>query len=323
MSVEVIDVINDNDEVINQKARSEVQKGDKLRYIQVYLFDKDGNMLIQQRQEGRKRANLLDPSVAGHVKSGESYKDAALREMQEELAVQCDIELVGDFSGHWGTCHLFKGTLSQDVTPSFAEVKRVFFWPMLKVYSHMRQYHWMFCEGFLAGLQFFNGHYFRPLTHVNEKDEVLGTIDYAEMNQKSLPVRVVHVYIKNKKGEFLFQQRAPFVQAPYCLDEAATGHVDLGETYEEAASRELYEELGVDYTFTEKDEIHHGQLKHNNKFVKCYMLEYDGEFKVDSGEVENIAWLKLDDVKKMMQQAPFLFTNSSVELHELCYEKLK
>lgn len=324
MSLEIVDVINENDQVIGQKSRLEVTSADKLRYVQVYLFDETGKMILQQRQEGRVRANLLDASVAGHVKSGESYLDAAIREMKEELNVQPDIEYVDTFSGEWGTCQLFKGILnSQKIVAAEEEVKLLLSWPLLKVYAMSRQNPWMFSNGFLNGLQAFNLHCFAPLTYVTSDDQVIGTVEYSKMNAEKLPVRVVHVYIKNSKGEFLYQQRSDFVEAPLKFDDAATGHVDFGETYEEAASRELKEELGIDYQFTESDVIHYGQLKHNNKFVKCYLFEYDGEVVFDENEVSNMAWFNPEIVASMMDSAPFMFTYSALELFKLCVEKNK
>lgn len=324
MTDELLDIVDESGQVIATKSKSEVQDGDRLRYVQVYLFDEDGKFIVQQRQEGRIRANLLDASVAGHVASGESYKAAALREMQEELAVQVDIDFLDEFSGPWGVCHLFIGKVNWSLLkPNGEEVKNLLRYNNIELFSLVRDKKWMFSEGFLSGLNIYNQHYFKPLTHVNHEDEVLGAISYDEMNKKRAPVRVVHVYVRNKKGEYLFQRRGVFVEAPYALDEAATGHVDYGESYEQAASRELFEEMGVQHSFTIEDEIYHGQLKHNNKFVKCYLLEYDGVIKIDESEVENVTWLSFDEVDNLMQKAPFLFTKSSIELHEKCYDKLR
>jgi len=45
MSVEIVDVINESDQVIGQKSRLEVTSADKLRYVQIYLFDETGKII--------------------------------------------------------------------------------------------------------------------------------------------------------------------------------------------------------------------------------------------------------------------------------------
>ena len=322
MPNEMVDVIDDKGQVLEVKLKSQVAVGDKLRYVQVFLFDADGQLLVQQRQEGRKRANLLDASVAGHVQSEESFEDAALRELEEELSITTTLEPVGDFYGDWGHCRLFKGVVENDIQPCDREIKNILRWKMMEVFHKKATLPWAFSEGFLSSLNFYAKQFFAPLTYVDGNDNVLGTINYEEMNRKRLPVRVIHVYIQNSKGEYLFQQRGPFVEAPYRLDEAATGHVDLGESYEEAATRELYEELGIEHTFTKDDEIFHGQLP-NNKFAKCYLLKTDNKLEINGDEVIDIAWLTLEEAAAMMKKAPFLFTDSSLYLHKKCYDQLK
>ena len=56
---------------------------------------------------------------------------------------------------------------------------------------------------------------------------------------------VVHIWIKNSKGEFLIQKRSSFKQ-PMAGEWAATGGaVVAGEESREGAKRELFEELGI------------------------------------------------------------------------------
>jgi len=86
---ETFDIIDDNDNVIGQAARSDVHRSGALhRGVHLLLFDRAGRLLIQKRSADRKQyASLWDCSVSEHVKSGEGYLDAAIRGAQEELRV--------------------------------------------------------------------------------------------------------------------------------------------------------------------------------------------------------------------------------------------
>ena len=59
-----------------------------LKVVLIVLRDKEGKIYIHQRS--RKKGSYggsWGPSAAGYVKAGESFKDAALRELAEELGV--------------------------------------------------------------------------------------------------------------------------------------------------------------------------------------------------------------------------------------------
>lgn len=61
---------------------------------------------------------------------------------------------------------------------------------------------------------------------------------------------VVHVCIFNSKGEMLIQQRQPFKKGWSNLwDITCGGSAIAGDTNQQAASRELFEELGIHYNF--------------------------------------------------------------------------
>src|SRR3989338_2368529 len=81
---------------------------------------------------------------------------------------------------------------------------------------------------------------------VNEKDEVIGKALQKDIYGKLLTHRIVHVLIFNDKGEMALQLRSKnknFV--PDHWSTSAGGHVQSGETYEQAALRECEEELGI------------------------------------------------------------------------------
>ena len=75
---------------------------------------------------------------------------------------------------------------------------------------------------------------------VNERDEVVGTMPKDEAHKTGAPHRIAVVYVENDAGQFLVQ-----IRMSGALDHSAAGHVDPGESYEEAAKRELQEELGI------------------------------------------------------------------------------
>ncbi|MCA9361324.1 NUDIX domain-containing protein [Candidatus Kaiserbacteria bacterium] len=67
------------------------------------------------------------------------------------------------------------------------------------------------------------------------------------IHQKGLLHGEVHVWCVTPEDELIFQHRAKDKDTyPDLLDATAGGHVDLGETYDESAIKELKEETGLD-----------------------------------------------------------------------------
>jgi len=87
---ELLDIVNDEDIVTGQEMRSTIhQLGSQHRGVHVFLFTSDGKMLVQKRSADRTAfPSTLDCSVSEHVKAGESYLDAAVRGMKEEMGVE-------------------------------------------------------------------------------------------------------------------------------------------------------------------------------------------------------------------------------------------
>lgn len=86
---ELLDIVNDEDIIIGQEMRSAVhQLGLQHRGAHVFLYTEDGKMLVQKRSADRAASpSALDCSVSEHVKAGESYLEAAMRGMKEEMGV--------------------------------------------------------------------------------------------------------------------------------------------------------------------------------------------------------------------------------------------
>lgn len=68
------------------------------RSVNVFLFRSDGRLLLQRRHPDKDVwPGAWDLSAAEHLKPGESYRDAALRGLREELGIgDADLEPLGD-----------------------------------------------------------------------------------------------------------------------------------------------------------------------------------------------------------------------------------
>ena len=89
MQDEYLDIVNDDDQVIGKALYQDVYKNvSSHRIVHVLVFNPKGEILLQLRAKNRSFApSHWSTSVGGHVRSGESYEEAALRETKEELGI--------------------------------------------------------------------------------------------------------------------------------------------------------------------------------------------------------------------------------------------
>jgi isopentenyldiphosphate isomerase len=89
MSEEIFDVVNERDEVVDWKPRSEVHRLGLLhRAIHVLVFNSRGEIFLQKRSMTKDREpGKWDSSSSGHVDSGEDYDACAVRELREEIGL--------------------------------------------------------------------------------------------------------------------------------------------------------------------------------------------------------------------------------------------
>ena len=86
---ELLDVVDDNNLVIATATRGEIhEKGWRHRACHIIVFNTAGHVFLQRRSLSKDSgAGLWDSSSAGHVDSGESYAECAVRELEEELGL--------------------------------------------------------------------------------------------------------------------------------------------------------------------------------------------------------------------------------------------
>ena len=87
MAEDIFDVVDENDQVIGQAERSRVHReGLRHRAVHVFLFDRRGRLFLQKRSQNKDSwPGAWDSSCSGHVDSGETYAEAVVRELGEEL----------------------------------------------------------------------------------------------------------------------------------------------------------------------------------------------------------------------------------------------
>ena len=90
MSEEIFDIVNERDEVIDRKPRSEVHaRGLLHRAVHVLVFNASGEVFLQKRSMKKDTAKgKWDSSASGHLDSGEDYDTCAVREVREEIGLR-------------------------------------------------------------------------------------------------------------------------------------------------------------------------------------------------------------------------------------------
>lgn len=84
--VEWVDIVDGADQVIGTAPRPLLRDGGlNYRVVHVLALDRHGHLLVQRLASGKSRTFAFGSSVAGHVRTGESYEMAAEREFEEEL----------------------------------------------------------------------------------------------------------------------------------------------------------------------------------------------------------------------------------------------
>jgi 8-oxo-dGTP pyrophosphatase MutT (NUDIX family) len=84
------------------------------------------------------------------------------------------------------------------------------------------------------------------LNVVNDNDEIVGVEDRRKIHKDGLLHREVNVWFYTPEHELVFQHRAKDKDTfPDLLDATVGGHVDMGDSYPTAATREAEEETGL------------------------------------------------------------------------------
>ena len=128
---------------------------------------------------------------------------------------------------------------------------------------------------------------------------------------------VIHICILNSKEEMLIQQRAKakrFFSSSW--DITVGGGVIFGDTPQQSASRELKEELGFDYDFSNDRPVL--TIHHFEGFDDYFILHTDLNIEdliLEESEVAAVKWANKNDILEMLKKQEFLpYKKSIIEL---------
>lgn len=120
---------------------------------------------------------------------------------------------------------------------------------------------------------------------------------------------VVHVWIRNNKGEFLVSQRSESRPTNPLMWECVGGSVVKGEDSLTGAIRETKEEIGIDLSevkgklvFSKIRKMNQG--KKFNDIMDVWLFEYNGEVDLKTAttdEVRDVRWMKKEEIKKLFE----------------------
>jgi isopentenyldiphosphate isomerase len=134
---------------------------------------------------------------------------------------------------------------------------------------------------------------------------VVGVATRAEMRARNLRHRSVGIVVLDGHGRLLVHRRADDKDIwPGRWDVACGGVVGAGEGWDDAARRELAEELGID---AHPRFLGAGTWAGDgtDAVVHVYMVEHDGPYRFADGEVVEARWVDRAELDALIERAPF------------------
>ena len=138
---------------------------------------------------------------------------------------------------------------------------------------------------------------------VDDDDAVIRKATWKEMMDKRLLHRASNIFVFNSKGQLFLHRRADNLSLyPGLWDVKFGGSARSGETYEEAAERELLEEANITRPKLVKLFRLKFRSKENNVNREVFKCVYDGPIKLDRSEVAEGRFVKVEEAKKMLTE---------------------
>jgi isopentenyl-diphosphate Delta-isomerase len=148
---------------------------------------------------------------------------------------------------------------------------------------------------------------------VDEYDQEQGTAEKMKAHERALLHRAFSVFVFNKKGEMLLQQRALHKYHSGGLwTNTCCSHPRPAEGTQQAAERRLREEMGFAlplqkvFDFIYKADFDNGLTEY--EFDHVFVAEYEGEVHINPEEVMDFAYRPVKEIGEEMRTNPEKYT---------------
>ena len=142
---------------------------------------------------------------------------------------------------------------------------------------------------------------------VDEQGNVTGRATRRECHSGSMLLHpVVHLHIFDSTGRLYMQRRSMSKEIqPGKWDTAVGGHVDDGETIEEALRREVREELGISDFEPQHLFTYLFQSSIEREMVHAYRTTYEGTIVVDPVEIDEGRYWTIEEIQSHLGMGVF------------------
>jgi len=127
---------------------------------------------------------------------------------------------------------------------------------------------------------------------------------------------VVHVWIRNSKGEYLISQRSADRPSFPLMWECVGGSVTVGENSLTGALRETFEEIGIELdpasgrvVFSRVRDYVDG--KRFGDIMDVWLFDFDGDANLDAAttdEVSEVRWMSRADIRALYSEGKLVHT---------------
>ncbi len=142
---------------------------------------------------------------------------------------------------------------------------------------------------------------------IDREDRIIGRATRGEVRTQNLLHRGVGILCLNSTGQIYVHRRTHTKDVfPGLYDMFVGGVVGAGESYDDAARREIAEELGIRGPTPEPLFRHLYWGDHNRSWVSVYRVTWDGSIRHQESEVAWGAYLDWDELLAKISQWPFV-----------------
>lgn len=148
---------------------------------------------------------------------------------------------------------------------------------------------------------------------VTENDEEIGAVDKMKAHADGLLHRAFSIFIFDRKGRLLLQQRSgEKYHGAWLWTNTCCSHPYPGEQTEAAAQRRLQEEMGFStpllklFEFKYRADVENNLIEHEYDHV--FIGSYEGEVNINKSEVADYCYKEMDNMRSELNEQPGKFT---------------